>query len=89
MTASFIKKIWLVLVVLLLVSIALGYLPNATLATVLVFAVATIKAGLVIAYYMGAKSEPKYITYILLSGMACMLILFFVLVPDIIFVYGG
>jgi len=80
--------IWGMLLAMLGLSLALGYLGNVVLATVLIFLVATLKACLVANYYMGLKWEPKYILWILLTGVIFMIILFAALVPDIIYVYG-
>lgn len=88
MTESNIIKIWGALVVLLGLSLVLGELKNAELATILIFGVATVKAYLVLSYYMGLKWEPKFVSYILLSALAFMAVLFFYLVPDIVYVYG-
>jgi caa(3)-type oxidase subunit IV len=88
MKESSLIKIWAVLLGLLFVSIAFGYLENATVGTVLIFGIATVKAYLVGAYYMGLKREPRYIAGLLASGVICMVILFGYLVPDIVYVYG-
>ena len=85
MTVSNIIKIWGVLIALLALSIALGELKDARLATILIFGVATVKAYFVLMYYMGLKWEPKFVSYILLSALALMVVLFFYLVPDIVY----
>ena len=88
MKESSLIKIWAALLIMLFVSIGLGYLKNATVGTVLIFGIATIKAYLVAGYYMGLKREPRYIAGILASGLIFMVILFAYLVPDIVYVYG-
>lgn len=88
MKESSLIKIWAALLIMLFVSIALGYLKNATIGTILIFSIATIKAYLVAGYYMGLKREPRYIAGILASGLIFMVILFVYLVPDIVYVYG-
>ncbi len=89
MTVRFLVVIWLILLLLLGVSIALGFTGNVTLATILIFSVAAIKAWLVGVYYMRLKWEPRYILVILFGGIALILVLYFTLIPDIIHVYGG
>lgn len=85
---SFYVKIWILLLVLLGVSIVLGNTRHVFLATILIFGIAIFKAFLVGAYYMRLKWEPRYIVGILLGGVALMVLLYFTLVPDIIYVYG-
>ncbi|HSA59148.1 MAG TPA: cytochrome C oxidase subunit IV family protein [bacterium] len=80
--------IWVVLLIALFVSVALGSMGNVVLATALIFGIATFKAYLVAAYYMGLKWEARYVTAILLVGIAFMLILYFGLTPDIRHGYG-
>lgn len=81
--------IWTILLALLGVSIALGYWGSAVLATTLIFTVAVFKAVIVAAYYMRIKWEPKYILGILLGAVGLVLILYFTLMPDIVYQYGG
>ena len=81
--------IWAVLIVLLMVSLGFGYLGNPVLATVLILSVATAKALLVLAYLMHLKFEPLFVSMILIAGFICLGILMGVLLPDIVFVYGG
>lgn len=80
--------IWFWLLVLLGASIGLGFLGHVVLATTLIFGIAAVKAYLVATYYMRLKFEPRYVTGILLIGVAVILILYFTLIPDIIYVYG-
>ncbi|MBI2981143.1 MAG: cytochrome C oxidase subunit IV family protein [Deltaproteobacteria bacterium] len=80
--------IWVILLVLLGVSLLLANLGNPLLATTLIFAIAAIKAALVALFYMRLKWEPGYVFAIISTGLAVVLILFFALVPDIIYVYG-
>lgn len=87
-TSKFLVQIWAALLVMLFVSLGFGVIENHTLSTVLVFAVATLKMFLVVNYYMGIKYEPKYILWVLLSGVIAMLVLYFALVPDIVWVNG-
>lgn len=80
--------IWLWLMALLGASIGLGYLGHAVLATILIFGLAAVKAYLVAVYYMRLKFEPRYVAGILLTGVLVIVILYFGLVPDIVYQYG-
>ncbi len=88
MTRRFLVSIWAVLLLLLGVSIALVRMGNVLLATILIFSIAGFKALLVAVYYMRLKWEPRYIIWILIFGIALMVILYFTLVPDILYQYG-
>lgn len=89
MSKAFLIKIWVVLLVALGVSLALSSLHYPALATSLIFAIAIIKAFLVLWYYMGLKNEPGYIGWILMMGLVFMAVLFVGLVPDMMYVYGS
>lgn len=88
MSKSALIKIWVALLAMLGVSIAIGEMQSALIGTILIFMVAAAKAFLVLRYYMGLKNEPKYITAAMVSALLFMIMLFFVLTPDIIHVYG-
>ena len=81
--------IWALLVVLLVVGIAVGFVGHVVLSTILVFSVAAIKASLVAANYMHLKSEPRFVQVIVLAALACVVIALIAFVPDIVYVYGG
>jgi cytochrome c oxidase subunit 4 len=80
--------IWVVLVVALVVSLALAFLEQRRVAATIILALATVKAFLVLSYYMHLKFEPRFIAVTVAAGILCMAILFFGLVPDIVHVYG-
>lgn len=80
--------LWVFLLALLGVSLVLGHMGNVFLATLLIFAVAILKAVLVAFYYMGLKWEPRYVMWILLIGVCFMIILGVSLIPDIVWHYG-
>ncbi len=82
---GFYVKIWVVLVVMLGVSIAIGQMGHVILATTLIFMIATIKAYLVMAFYMGLASEARYVTWVLISGLVIVIILFFGIMPDVLY----
>lgn len=89
MTRRSLVAIWVALLFFLGLSLAIAGLGNVALATSLIFSIALLKAGLVVAYYMRLKWEPRYILGILLSGVAVVAILYFTLIPDIVYQYGG
>ena len=76
-------QIWIVLVVLLSVSMLFGLLKSATIATVLIFGVAFIKATLVIAYFMHLKVEYIWIKIFFSFGLLCAVFFFIGVYPDI------
>jgi cytochrome c oxidase subunit IV len=81
-------RIWVVLVALLGVSVVLALLHQRQLAAVLILALATLKAFLVLSYYMHLRFEPRFIALTILAGFLCLAILFLGLTPDIVHVYG-
>ncbi len=83
------SRVWAVLVALLVVGVAVGYVGHAVLATALVFSVAFLKAFLVAANYMHLRFEPWFVRFIVLGGLVCVLIVLVSLIPDIVYVYGG
>ena len=87
-TAGFYIKIWVALLIMLGISIAIADLGHPGLATVFIFGIAVLKAFLVVMFYMGLALEARYILWVMVSGLALMLILFFGLVPDIVYIYG-
>ena len=80
--------IWIVLVAALFVSLGLALLQQRRLAATLILALATVKAFLVLSYYMHLKFEPRFIAITIAAGLLCIAILFFGLMPDIVHVYG-
>ena len=87
-TTGYFVKIWVVLLFLMGISLVAAGLGHSTAAATIIFAIATIKALLVVAYYMGLAWEPKAIWGIAIAAFLCVAILFFVLLPDIVYVYG-
>lgn len=85
---SFYVKIWFCLLLAMGLSILLADVGHPVIATGLIFGIAIVKAFLVAAYYMRLKWEPRYVTYILMVALGCLVVLFFGLVPDIVYVYG-
>jgi len=81
--------IWGVLMAALGISLLLAYLEHAAIAAALIYAVAVVKAGLVAAYYMHLKFEPRFVIVTVIAGLVCLFILFAGLLLDIVHVYGG
>ena len=80
--------IWVVLVAALFGSVGLSLLQYRRLAATLIFALAVVKAFLVIAYYMHLKFEPRFVAVVVISGFLALTVLFLGLAPDIVHVYG-
>jgi len=74
--------IYVILVILLAVSIALGRVPNIYVMTTLVFTVAAIKALMVLRYFMHLKFEPLWVAIILIGAALCLVALFIGVYPD-------
>lgn len=89
MKSADLVKIWLLLLALLFLSIFIGTMKSPVIATALIFGIATIKALLVLFYYMGLKREPRAVAVILVSALGAVVILFCYLVPDMVYVYGS
>ena len=78
--------IWVWLVALLAVGVALILLPLSKVAAViLIFAVATLKAFLVVRHYMHLKHQPLLVYAVLGIPVLLAIALVFVLMPDIAF----
>lgn len=78
--------IWMWLVLLLAAGVALIALPlSKTLAVILIFAVATVKAVLVVRHYMHVRAQPVMVYAILTVPLVLAIALVFVLLPDIAF----
>lgn len=77
--------IWAILVVALLVSMGIGELQLPVVTAVFIFSIALVKAYLVLAYYMHLRWEPYFVVALVATGMACLYVLFFGLVPDIVY----
>lgn len=87
-TAGFYIKIWVALLIMLGVSIAIADIGHPIIATTMIFGIAIIKAILVTFFYMGLALEARYIPWIVISGLVVVIILFFGLMPDIVYIYG-
>ena len=79
--------IWIWLLALVVVSVAAASILPKVQALVLIFAVAIVKALLVVRNYMHLKNERAIIYALVLVPLAFVIILLFALFPD--FVYRG
>jgi caa(3)-type oxidase subunit IV len=80
--------IWVALVLLLTASVGFR-LPSPAAAAMLVYLIASVKAYLVLSYFMHLKLEPRFVGIIMLSGLAAGVILFVGLYSDIVEPFGG
>lgn len=87
-STAFFVKIWIVLLVLMGLSLLAAGMGHTTAAISTIFLIAAVKALLVLAYYMGLAWEPKAVWAIGIAALACVVIFFVVLIPDIVYVYG-
>ncbi len=77
--------IWVWLIVLLAAGVALLAVPSKTLAVVLIFAVASVKAFLVLRHYMHVRHQPLMVYALLAVPVLLAIALTIVLLPDIAF----
>ena len=77
--------IWVWLIALLAVGVALLAVPSKTLAVVLIFAVASVKAFLVLRHYMHVRHQPLMIYVMIGVPVLLAIALTLVLLPDIAF----
>jgi len=74
-------KIWALLVVLLIVNIIVS---KATGLLVITFGIATVMAGIALAYFMHLNTEKKYVWGVLTAAVIAIAGLFFGIAPDIL-----
>ena len=78
------ETIWVWLVVLLALGVALLVAPiSKTLAVVLIFTVATVKAFLVLRHYMHVRGQPLMVYVILAVPLLLAIAMVLTLMPDI------
>jgi len=77
--------IWVWLIVLLAAGVALLAVPSKTLGVVLIFAVASVKAFLVLRHYMHVRHQPLMVYALLAVPLLLAIALTIVLLPDIAF----
>jgi len=80
--------VWAILVAALAISLGLGALGMSSALVVVVFAIAAVKAWLVLRYFMHLRGRPLMFPLLLLGAVAVIAVLYFGLVPDIVWVHG-
>jgi len=76
-------KIWKILTVLLVISVVGPMAEIKVLTLITAFGVALVKAYLVAKHFMHIPLEPKWLTQLLIMGMAIILVFFFGVAPDV------
>lgn len=75
--------IWVGLVLLFALSVGASFLLPPAAAVTFSILVAFAKATLVAAFFMHLIDGPRFLTYLFLGSLICLLVLFLGLVPDI------
>lgn len=76
-------KIWGILVVLLVVSVLGPMIGIKAVTLITAFGIAVVKAYLVVKNFMHVNVEPRYVVYLLITGVGFMALLVFFISPDI------
>ncbi|TPV95728.1 MAG: caa(3)-type oxidase subunit IV [Myxococcales bacterium FL481] len=77
-------KVWAILLVLLVISVAGPELGNPIITLVTAFGIAVIKAYMVAKNFMHLNIERKIAVYMLVTGLAFMLLFFAGVAPDVL-----
>lgn len=77
-------KVWAILLVLLVISVAGPELGNPVITLVTAFGIAVIKAYMVAKNFMHLNIEKKIAVYMLVTGLAFMLLFFAGVAPDVL-----
>lgn len=77
------KKIWVVLLVLLLISFAGPFLEIRVVTMVTAFGIAIVKAWLVAKHFMHVTAQPRFVIYMLSTCLVFMLLFFAGTAPDV------
>ncbi|MCS6799459.1 MAG: cytochrome C oxidase subunit IV family protein [Myxococcota bacterium] len=80
--------VWAALLAALLGSLALGAFVPTTMVVVWVFAVAVLKAGLVLYQYMHLKHEPRWVRLVVFGSLAVVAALLAGTIDDIVVAPG-
>jgi caa(3)-type oxidase subunit IV len=76
-------KIWALLCVLLVVSVAGPFLEIQVVTLITAFGIAIVKAYIVAAKFMHLNVEKRYIVYLMLTMLVFMLLFFSAVAPDV------
>jgi caa(3)-type oxidase subunit IV len=82
-------KIWAILLVLLVVSVLGPEIGIRSVTLFTAFGIALIKAYMVAKNFMHVNIEPKFVTYMLLTGLLFMLLFFAGSAPDVMKAEGS
>ncbi len=80
--------VWGVLLAALGFSLLAGVLGHGALMVALVFGAAFAKAVLVVMQFMHMSLEPRWIKWILIGAAAVVLVFYFGVTPDVVWVFG-
>ena len=78
-----------ILLCALIVSLTVGAYSSSISAIALIYIVATMKAFLVLHYFIHLRLEPRWVKLTVAGTVAVLIILFIGLAPDISFVFGS
>ncbi len=81
-------KIWAILLVLLVISILGPELENLTITLITAFGIAVVKAYLVVKHFMHLPVAPRYVGYLVATGLLFMLLFFAGVAPDVMRMEG-
>jgi caa(3)-type oxidase subunit IV len=81
--------IWAALLVALLASLGLGGLAGAPWAVAAIFVIATIKAAMVVAWYMHLAAEPRFLKVVFAGAVGVAAVLFVGVYPDVALSWSG
>jgi caa(3)-type oxidase subunit IV len=81
-------KIWAILLVLLVISILGPELNNLTITLITAFGIAVVKAYLVVKHFMHLNVAPRFVGYLVSTGLVFMLLFFAGVAPDVMRVEG-
>ena len=76
-------KIWGILVVLLVISVAGPFLEIQVVTLITAFGIAIVKAYMVARNFMHVNIEPRFVAYVLLTMLVCILLFFAGTAPDV------
>ncbi len=76
-------RIWGILLVLLIISIAGPFLEIRVVTLITAFGIAVVKAYMVAKHFMHLNVQPRYVVYLLSTVLAFMLLFFSGVAPDV------
>lgn len=81
-------KIWAILLVLLVISILGPELNNMVITLITAFGIAVVKAYLVVKHFMHLNVAPRFVGYLVATGLVFMLLFFAGVAPDVMKLEG-